>query len=276
MCVPLGEGKSWSKGKTAATDARIARSAAGHRGKVYVRRMPGDGCGSPIGAPSPAPIGWTATMAYVVGLIATDGCLIGSRRRIDFCSTDRQLVETYLVSLGRPLRFQLDRTRNGSPLYRAAIHDAHLYAWLEGIGLTPRKSLTLGGISVPGEHLPHLVRGLLDGDGSITNSISAADTTRRPDRSYQYEWFRVRFISASPAHISWLQERIRAALPVTGATATFERPQRTTMHRLQFGRWDSMRVLSWVYADRSAPCLLRKRAIWDSYAARHALDVAKA
>lgn len=73
-------------------------------------------------------------MAYVVGLIATDGCLISGRTRIDFCSVDREMVETYLACLGRaPHRFRVDRTALGSPLYRASLKDAQLYRWLIGV-----------------------------------------------------------------------------------------------------------------------------------------------
>lgn len=262
---------------TAATDARVARNAARHEGKVYVRRTPIELCRWPSAARTRGPIEWTPSIAYVVGLIATDGCLVSGRRRIDFCSGDRQLVETYLECLGRdPLRLRVELTARGAYLYRAQLNDAELYRWLLGIGLTPRKSLTLGALDVPDESLVHVVRGLLDGDGTILNVTGAADTTRRPDRSYRYEWFRARFTSASRGHLMWLHSRIRAALPVTGAISTTKLAGRTTMSKLEFGRWDSMRLLKWIYSDRSAPCLLRKRAIWDSYADRHALDVAKA
>jgi len=105
--VPKGEGKGWSRGKTAANDARIARNAAGHQGQTYVRRR--------SNATRPrAPVGWSPQMAYVVGLIATDGCLITGRRRIDFCSSDRQLAETYLGCLGRdPSQIRVERTAPG-------------------------------------------------------------------------------------------------------------------------------------------------------------------
>lgn len=221
-------------------------------------------------------MGWSPQLAYAVGLIATDGCLITGQRRIDFCSGDLQLAETYLVCLGRdPGRVRVDRTARGALLYRVVLKDAELYRWLLSVGLTPRKSLTLGALDVPDESLMHVVRGLLDGDGSILNFTSVADTTRRPDGSYRYEWFRARFVSASRAHLVWLHARLRAALPVTGAIRTTAR-EGHTISTLEFGRWDSMRLLRWIYADRSAPCLLRKRAIWDNYAARYPLDVARA
>lgn len=275
--MPKGEGKGWSRGKTAATDPRVARNAAGHQGKSYVRRTPIELCRWPSAARTRAPVAWTPSMAYAVGLIATDGCLITGQTRIDFCSADREMVETYLACLGRdPRRFRIDRTALGSPLYRACFKDAHLYRWLLRVGLTPRKSLTMGALDVPDKYLMHVVRGLLDGDGTIFNRTTAADTTRRPDRTYHYEWFRARFVSASREHLVWLQDRLRAALPVTGAIQTSKRDGRTTMSKLEFGRWDSMRLCAWLYADPAAPCLDRKRAIWIAYAERNRADVALA
>lgn len=138
------------------------------------------------------------------------------------------------------------------------------------------EGLTLGGLDVPDECLVHVVRGLLDGDGTILNVTSVADTTRRPDGSYRYEWFRTRFVSASWAHLMWLQSRLRAVLPVTGAVNTTVREGHTTMSKLEFGRWDSMRLCAWLYSDPAAPCLDRKHAIWLSYAERHSADVALA
>jgi hypothetical protein len=272
-----GEGKGWSRGKTAATDPRVARNAAGHLGKTYVRRTPIELCRWPNAARPRAPVGWSPQIGYVVGLIATDGCLITGRRRIDFCSSDRQLAETYVACLGRdPSQIRVERTARGALLYRVQLQDAELYRWLLTIGLTPRKSLTLGALVVPEDSLVHVVRGLLDGDGTILNSTSAADTTRRPDGSYRYEWFRTRFLSASRAHLTWLQERLRAALFVTGSLVTTVRAGHTTMSTLEFGRWDSMRLCAWLYSDPAAPRLDRKYAIWGSYAERHSGDAALA
>src|SRR5712691_7266122 len=92
---------------------------------------------------------WSNSMAYVVGLTATDGCLVSGRRRIDFKSADRQQVETYLRLLGRTNRVRCERTRKSGIVFVTQIGDASLYEWLRSVGLTPRKSLTIGAIAVP-------------------------------------------------------------------------------------------------------------------------------
>ena len=125
-------------------------------------------------------IEWSAEMAYIVGLTATDGCLVCGRRAINFKSADKHLVETYLQLFGRSNKIGCDRTTAGGVAYHVQFSDTRLYRWFQGVGLTPRKSLTLGAIDVPDENLAPLVRGPLAGDGNIANAVWKADTTRGP------------------------------------------------------------------------------------------------
>jgi hypothetical protein len=198
--------------------------------------------------------------------MATDGCLFTGTRAINFKSADRQLVETFLDILGRTNRVYSQRTRSGGVVYFAQFKDTRLYSWLQSVGLTPRKSLTLGALDVPGEFLAPLVRGLLDGDGNISNSTWRADTSRRSD--YYYETLRVRFVSASRPHLDWLQQRLREQLGLRGwICMEFRRGH--GIGCLAYGKHDSIKLLKWIYADQTDPCLLRKRAIWDDYVNRH-------
>ncbi len=133
----------------------------------------------------------------------------------------------------------------------------------------PRRSRVLGPIDVPAEYLAPLVRGLSDGDGSVTNAVWRADTSRRSD--YYWECFRAKFVSGSRPHPVWLHTQLRTALGLRGWIALEgEEPQ--GVYVLGFGKSDSTRPLSWLYPDRDAPCLLRKRAIWDDYVRRHPLS----
>jgi hypothetical protein len=211
-------------------------------------------------------IEWSAEMAYIVGLTATDGCLATDSRAITFKSADRQLVETYRQLLGRSNKIGIERSKAGGIAYRVQFKDTRLYGWFQSVGLTPRKSLTLGAIDVPNEFLAPLVRGLLDGDGNITNGVWRADTTRRSD--YYYEWLRTRFYSASPAHLDWLKTQLHKELNLRGWI--WENLRRGEgIGCLSYGKHDSIKLLRWVYSDPSAACLLRKRAMWDNYVYRH-------
>src|SRR2546428_14012079 len=104
-------GKGWAKGLTAATDARVARGARAHIGQQYTRRTPIEDCAWVVRTTTTLPIEWSKPMAYLVGLTATDGCLITGRKAINFKSADRELVELYLRLLGRTNRIGTERTK---------------------------------------------------------------------------------------------------------------------------------------------------------------------
>lgn len=265
-------GKGWAKGLTAATDPRIARAAAGHRGKQYVRRTPPELCRWPIAGLTTLPLAWSDDMAYIVGLTATDGCLVTGRRAINFKSSDQKLVETYLRLLGRKNRVKSHPTKTGGTAYYTQFHDSALYEWFRSVGLTPRKSLTIGALSVPDEFLIPLSRGLLDGDGSVINRIYRADTGRRSD--YFWEYLITSFKSASRPHLEWLQSRIHAATAQMGNLSLVKHknplPNRHPFFELRYGKRSSLLLLPLLYPDE-APCLERKRAIWLSYAQRHGI-----
>jgi hypothetical protein len=265
-------GKDWAKGLTAKTDPRIARAAAAHRGKQYVRRTPPELCRWPFAGLTTLPLAWSDEMAYIVGLTATDGCLVTGRRAINFKSGDRQLVETYLCLLGRKNRVKSHPTATGGIVYYTQFHDSALYGWFLAIGLTPRKSLTIGALAAPDEFLIPLARGLLDGDGSVINKTYRADTGRRPD--YFWEYLITSFKSASRPHLEWLQSRLLAATGQAGYLSELKLktplPGRHPFFELRFGKRSSLVLLPLLYPE-AAPCLERKRAKWLAYAQRHGL-----
>lgn len=206
-------------------------------------------------------------MAYIVGLTATDGCLFSSRRKINFKSMDRELVQTYLQLLGRTNRVKSQRTTAGGNVYFAEFADTRLYGWFQHIGLMPRKSLALGPIDVPDAHLLPLIRGLLDGDGTIQNFVHRPTVKKYAE--YRYERLWVYFTSASRPHLEWVSSRLASALGVSGYLAT--RPARDRRHAfytLKYGKRDSITLLRALYPNDQVPRLTRKWAIWSSYEKR--------
>ncbi|MGH8526588.1 MAG: hypothetical protein ACREXY_20985, partial [Gammaproteobacteria bacterium] len=270
MCVDTRMGKGWAKGLTKATDPRIAAAAAGHRGLRYQRRTPVAECKWPVLSTRTLPLEWSDKMAYIVGLTATDGCLASGSRRINFKSQDRDLVELYLRLLGRTNKVGMERTRTGGIAYRAQFGDAAWYEWLRSIGLTPRKSLTLGAIDVPDVFLFPTLRGLLDGDGSILNKVYRADTGRRAD--YFWEYLLTRFMSASRPHLEWIDRRVESQTGLRGYLQEVRKRnpdrERQPFFHLRYGKRASLVLLPLLYPP-GAPCLERKRAIWLEYATRH-------
>jgi hypothetical protein len=265
--VAAGEGKGWARGRSTKDDPRIARAAAAHRGKQYVARIPPEADRRRKSAP--AVIKWSPEFAYAMGLLATDGAIVRGRT-ISFPSADRELVEHVLRCLRKKNTISEFRTETGNIAYRTQIGDVALCRWLPTIGIMPRKSLVLGPIDVPDGLLVHLLRGLLDGDGSIINKRARADTKR--SQTYYWEYLRTCFLSASRGHIVWLRDRIHAAFGLEGYVAFARaRDESAEMYTLRFGKRASLQLLPLIYADPDAPRLTRKWRVWTEYRKRHSI-----
>lgn len=260
-----GEGKGWAKGRIAENDPRIAKNAEAHRGKTYQSHV--DPTADRRRKAPPASIVWTPTLAYAVGLLATDGCQTDGRH-IAFPSADRDLVEILLRCLGKANKIATVRTRTGGLVYRTQFGDVLFCRWLSSIGVTPRKSLTLGALDVPDDLILPCARGLLDGDGDITNFVHAP--TKKTYPNYLYERIVVGFNSASRGHLEWLRRKLEPLVGVPGwlhvKPATADRHEFLT---LRYGKADGLRLLALVYRDQDVPRLERKHRIWQSYVERH-------
>lgn len=209
----------------------------------------------------PSPHVWSREMAYVVGLIATDGNLSRTRWGLSLASNDLDLLET--------ARQCLDLTNSITQYtdcrcYHIQWRDRSLYEWLTKIGLTPAKSLTLGPLMVPDEYFADFFRGCLDGDGSVFVYTDRYHTAKKA--FYVYERLYVSLFSASPRFLSWVQAQISMLLGVNGAINETRKRDRS-IWRLRYAKADSIRVLAWIYYAPNVPCLGRKRAKAERYLA---------
>lgn len=190
---------------------------------------------------------WTPELTYAVGLLATDGCLSPDGRHIDFTSADIQLIETLKFCLGIKTRICWKRGGfTGRLCPRIQFGDVSLYRWLTLIGLTPKKSLTLGVLEVPDEYFFDFLRGSFDGDGS---SHAYWDT-----RWHNSVSLYIAFTSGSYAHLSWIRETLKRLLRVEGPIQPNSR-----VYALKFAKTASRRIYAAMYYQSDVPCLRRKR-----------------
>lgn len=129
---------------------------------------------------------WTPAMAYVLGVIYTDGCLvkpIGSIKfRVTIAQKEPELLEKVIALLNSNARLKFSAKRGiAGALYHFLIDNAEIYADLQRLGLTPSKSLTLQFPKMPPEFLRHFIRGCWDGDGSV---YWEGNDSRKPCASY--------------------------------------------------------------------------------------------
>src|ERR1700722_7240854 len=112
-------------------------------------------------------IEWSGKFAYAIGLIATDGCLYGDGRHINFTSKDLEQIENFKKCLG--ITNKIGRKSRGGErekkYFVVQIGDVLFYKFLNDIGLHKAKSLTLSEIKIPEHYFIDFLRGCFDGDG---------------------------------------------------------------------------------------------------------------
>jgi hypothetical protein len=123
----------------------------------------------------------------------------------------------------------------------------NFYNFLLALGLTPRKSKTIGELQIPREFFAHFFRGCIDGDGSIT--ISSHPESKRKQ-------LKIRLCSASKNFILWIKSELSKNIDLDGGWIyTYQlRP----LHTLTYGKADSIKILNYMYHDKSNNFLARK------------------
>jgi predicted DNA-binding protein YlxM (UPF0122 family) len=128
---------------------------------------------------------WSPAMAYVLGVICTDGNLDPGRIRepwrskssstipkISISQKEPELLEKilHLMNCDAKLSFRKEmiygKIKSGA-LYQFSISNEKLYDDVVRLGLTPNKSLTMQFPNMPNEFVRHFIRGCWDGDGSV-------------------------------------------------------------------------------------------------------------
>lgn len=193
-------------------------------------------------------IRWSPKLAYVIGLLTTDGSLNKDGRHIDFTSKDIQLIKTFKNCLGIKNKIGLKSSGFSERKYfHVQFGDVIFYRWLLEIGLTPNKSKTIGEIKIPDAYFSDFLRGHFDGDGCCYSYWD-----KRWRSSFM---FYITFISASKEHMLWLREKIDNLIRIKGHFCTTKTGQ---MSQLRYAKEESKILFSTMYYKKRLPHLKRK------------------
>lgn len=211
---------------------------------------------------------WTPELAYVIGLLTTDGNLSKDGRHMTIRSSDVQLLRTFKKCLN--LENKIARSKNDGwakkSSYRVQFGSVQLYKWLLKIGLFPAKTYTVGKLNIPDEYFRDFLRGHLDGDGCIITYKDFYNTYKNPKYIYTRLW--VRFMSASKKHMEWLRKNIYRLADINGHFSErkpWRKDQTVSTWHLKFAKNYSIKLLSWLYYTPTVPCLIRKRKIAEKF-----------
>lgn len=197
-------------------------------------------------------IKWSANFAYVIGLIATDGCLSKDGRHILFVSAEKEQVDNYMKALS--IENIVGRTTSSytnKKAFRVQFSDVLFYKFLIEIGLTPAKSLTIKQVTVPDKYFFDFVRGCFDGDGC---SYSYWDP--RWKSSFM---FYVGFASGSVTFIHWLQSIIAKLSNLNGHISTHRKKGgKNNYYQLRYSKYEAMKLARLMYRNKDSIKLTRK------------------
>ncbi len=192
---------------------------------------------------------WSAHLAYAVGLIATDGCLSKDGLLIDLTSKDREQLLNFSKCVGVNFKIGNKWNQKGDECLRIQFKNRIFYNFLLSVGLTPRKSLTMGKLKIPDKYFFDFLRGCFDGDGCF---YSYWDPRWRSSHMFYLE-----FISASKKHIDWLCSELNRRIKVIGHTTTSSK--KNGCYQLKYAKKESVEIIKKMYYTPKVISLSRKR-----------------
>jgi hypothetical protein len=187
---------------------------------------------------------WSADMAYVLGYWWSDGCMYinpsTNGHLVEIASVDIEHLQNVANAIGES--FSIRRVSKQSECYNVTFCSKQMYHDLELLGATPRKSRTIGFPKVPSTFVPHFIRGVVDGDGTL------AWNGDRPI---------IQIYSGSPEFLDRLAHAVEGA---TGIPA----PMRQANRDNWVLKWSTTRakcLVAWLYEINSGLAMPRKAAI---------------
>ena len=175
---------------------------------------------------------WSSKLAYLVGLIASDGSLRSGHPRVTFYSKDSEQIKNFEKIIDDSIREEPGGVSVGEDgVKHITITSRQLYYFLRDIGIHPNKSFTIGKIDIPNRYFADFVRGEIDGDGG-------------------FYWIRdKKFISTcitsgSKEFLKYLKNRINKIITKNNQGSIYHDDD---FFRLQFSLFDTLSIYNSIY-----------------------------
>ncbi len=188
---------------------------------------------------------------YVIGLITADGNLSPDGRHISITSKDGDMLGAVKRALKIDNKISKKaRLRGGiKKYYLLQLGDINFYRYLINIGLKQKKSLTLKSIAIPNMYFRDFLRGIIDGDGSISS------WSHKNNKNIQWS---LRIFSGSAYFTGWLKNKVEKAYKVNGRVHKLHKKDRNPIYTIKFGKMAAKVVINNCYYDN---CLALRRKL---------------
>ena len=208
-------------------------------------------------------------MAYVLGFVVADGCIIKRKNRIssyvfNITSKDKSILLKIREALDSDHPIGIKFNSQKLPYNQIQICDREICRDLMSLGICPRKTYNLKPIKVFDKYFPDYVRGFFDGDGSVY--------IQKVNRTLQ---IKSSFIGVSLPFIKDFNRRLCEALNIAEKSIHVQidkRGKRVAQYNINFYIDDSEKLAKFMYGNNPTLYLKRKRDIfekWKSIKRRH-------
>ena len=186
---------------------------------------------------------WSKEMAYILGLILTDGNIGTDDDRISITMKDVELLEKVKKKLesNHPIKYL-----KAYGTYQFGFAREKMSDRLHELGITKNKSLIVKFPEVPDEFLSHFIRGVFDGDGSVFFE----PRNKSP--------LRVSFTSGSKAFMTILEGKLHLHAGLSKRNI-YERLQKRMSYYIRYSHKDSLKFFDYIYADADESMWLERK-----------------
>ena len=190
---------------------------------------------------------------YLLGAYMADGnvCLTPRFKNLNIVSKDKDWLEIIRDLVSKSINLQ-----HKNNCYTLKIFDLDILNWLTSYGCSPNKSLKLAiDKEIPKQYIRDFIRGVLDGDGSI--SISEY-SKKKNGKIYKYKKINTYICSASETFVKQISGLIspeinRSLIEIKPGKSHFlngrEITSKTSIWRLHFNDSNAKKLLAWLYND---------------------------
>ena len=187
---------------------------------------------------------WSSKMAYVLGLIITDGC-ITKEGSVSLSMNDREILEK--VKSAMASEHPVAKSKRQPGLHHFNFARQGIVNDLARLGVGPRKSLTVKFPPIPKAYIADFIRGVFDGDGSVF--------FRKDNKKYP---LMTSFCSCSKDFIIELEVHLQK-LGLPGRNIYQQRTKNGLFYNIKFSHKNSQKLFDILYKNYpNIPFLERK------------------
>jgi intein-encoded DNA endonuclease-like protein len=206
---------------------------------------------------------WSSNMAYILGFIVADGCVMKRKGRGDsFILNITTKDKKHLLKIQKAMRsnYQIGlKSRGGSSekLYSfVQISNKEICLDLISLGVVPRKTYNLKTMDIPDEFFSDFTRGFLDGDGTVY--IYKVNGTPQ---------IKGGFVSPSLSFITEFNKQLCEAIDIScKAVHKFHSKNKNLpLYTICFYVDDCEKLTNFIYRNNSVLYLPRKRKIFEKW-----------